>query len=183
MMVMIAGALICALTLAIILHPLMLEKKTRTLAKAFGFIIVVGSLSFYLWQGNPEMPAASASYEKDEQRAAIRSLMSQLRFQPNNPDLLTSLGQIYFEAGDLERSIVLLEKALVADPKHLRARNGLGAMLFGIGMMMRSQGASDAQILPVWRQAFDIAPEGAPYRETIKRNLDSLDLEDDNGGE
>lgn len=183
MMFMIATALVCALSVSLIIHPLMKDSHTRKVANIMCAILVLGSLGGYLTLGSPELPSNSAAYEKDPYRAQLRHLMYQLKFQPENPDLITKLGQLHFENGDLEKSIILFESAISIAPDHHNARHNLGALLFGVGMMMRSQGASDEQISPVWQQAFEIAPDDASYRETIEKNIKSLMTEEDNYGE
>lgn len=182
MIVMIATALVCAVSLLVVLAPMMRESRLRIHARVIGSVIVIGSLGLYLAIGSPDLPSASAAFETDPKRAQQRLLIDviqtselMLAGEPDNVRLLLVLADAESRLGRTAQSIGYLEHIVEIAPNHIEARTMLGALLFGTGMIMRSEGVPEPEIKAVWQRAFEVAPKDVPYRKTIQRNLETFD--------
>jgi Flp pilus assembly protein TadD len=65
--------------------------------------------------------------------AAVKAYERGLAVEPNNVELLNSLGFALFQQGKSQEAVVALEKALAVDPKHWKAHNNMGLAAIDIG--------------------------------------------------
>ena len=64
---------------------------------------------------------------------AVVSYLKGLEAEPNNVELLNSMGFALFQQGKSDEAIVSLEKALTVDPKHFKAHNNMALASIDIG--------------------------------------------------
>jgi Flp pilus assembly protein TadD len=65
--------------------------------------------------------------------AAVKAYERGLAVEPNNVELLNSLGFALFQQGKSQEAVVALAKALAVDPKHWKAHNNMGLAAIDIG--------------------------------------------------
>ena len=65
--------------------------------------------------------------------AAVKAYERGLAVEPENVELLNSLGFALFQQGNSQQAIVALEKALTVDPQHWKAHNNLALAAIDIG--------------------------------------------------
>lgn len=93
-------------------------------------------------------PEASAGAQVDE--AQVSALMQKIAADPNDTDSLTSLGNIYFDAGDYATAITFMERVVAIDPANVDALVGLGAAQFNTG--------DSASAKTQWEKAISLDP-------------------------
>lgn len=129
MITIIIAALLTVAVTAWLAHPLMKsgDRRGRVILAA----LPLCALALYLWRGHPDMPSASALFEHDGPRAALRALTKdELRLtqalsqNPGNKELKTQLGEVFYarglailaEEGDAARAAAYLDDALSVAP-------------------------------------------------------------------
>jgi Flp pilus assembly protein TadD len=131
--------------------------------------------------------------------AAVRAYERGLAVEPENVELLNSLGFALFQQGNSEQAIVALEKALAVDPQHWKAHNNLAlaaidigelevaeahyreslavnpqpAIWNDLGFVLERQGLSD-EATRAYREAIELDPESATAHYNLGVSLARL---------
>src|SRR5690242_5147600 len=78
---------------------------------------------------NSSAAAALDNYISHQLDSAADNYREALVWKPNDPTLLTALGQVYYEQGKIDEAETQFRKALDYDYQHPRALKGLGILL------------------------------------------------------
>ena len=89
--------------------------------------------------------------------AAVRAYERGLAVEPENVELLNSLGFALFQQGKSKEAVVALEKALAADPKHWKAHNNLALAAIDSGELEVAEAH--------YRESLAIKPQSAIYND------------------
>jgi tetratricopeptide (TPR) repeat protein len=89
--------------------------------------------------------------------AAIRAYERGLAVEPNNVELLNSLGFASFQLGNSKQAVAALEKALAIDPKHAKAHNNMALASIDIGELEVAEAH--------YRESLEIKPQPAIYND------------------
>ncbi len=127
---------------------------------------------------------------------AVRIYRRGLEIEPENVELLNSLGFSLFQQGKSEEAVEELEKALEIDPKHAKAHNNMAlasidleelelaeahyreslavephpAIHNDLGFVLERQGLID-EAVEQYRMALELDPESAAANQNLARNL------------
>jgi Flp pilus assembly protein TadD len=88
---------------------------------------------------------------------AVRIYQRGLAVEPDNVELLNSLGFALFQQGNSKEAIVALEKALAVDPKHWKAHNNLALAAIDVGELEVAEAH--------YRESLAIKPQPAIYND------------------
>jgi tetratricopeptide (TPR) repeat protein len=88
---------------------------------------------------------------------AVRAYEQGLAIEPENPELLNSLGFSLFQQGLNEKAIEAFEMALAADPKHTKAHNNLALAAIDLGELELAEAH--------YRESLAIEPQPAIYSD------------------
>ena len=88
---------------------------------------------------------------------AVRVYRRGLEVEPENPELLNSLGFALFQQGMSQEAVAAFEKALVADPKHWKAHNNLALASIDLGELELAEAH--------YRESLAIEPQPAIYSD------------------
>jgi Tfp pilus assembly protein PilF len=88
---------------------------------------------------------------------AVRAYERGLAVEPENVELLNSLGFALFQQGKSEEAVVALEKALAIDPKHWKAHNNMALASIDIGELELAEAH--------YRESLAIEPQPAIYND------------------
>jgi tetratricopeptide (TPR) repeat protein len=108
-----------------------MERPTRSgrpqaaIALAVGALLGFGAGYLAGGGGRPQAAAARASSAADGDRMA--ALQREVERDPENPDLLTKLGNLHYDREEWDRAIQLYEKARRKAPKNAALLSDLGA--------------------------------------------------------
>ncbi len=100
---------------------------------------------------------------KESANMAKEMYIKALELQPDDPDILTDLAVVYMSLLQPDRSYLMLEKALRADPDHLRANFNTGVLLHYIGNPRES--------IPFFDRSLDLA-ENTDFEMVVQEYLD-----------
>ena len=89
--------------------------------------------------------------------AAVRAYARGLAVEPDNVELLNSLGFALFQDGKSREAIVALEKAVAADPQHWKAHNNLALAAIDIGELEVAEAH--------YRESLAVNPQPAIYND------------------
>jgi Flp pilus assembly protein TadD len=89
--------------------------------------------------------------------AAVRAYERGLAVEPNNVELLNSLGFALFQQGNSKEAVVALEKALAVDPQHWKAHNNLALAAIDSGELEVAEAH--------YRESLAIKPQPAIYND------------------
>jgi len=89
--------------------------------------------------------------------AAVKAYARGLAVEPDNVELLNSLGFALFQQGNSEAAIVALEKAVAADPQHWKAHNNLALAAIDIGELEVAEAH--------YRESLAVNPQPAIYND------------------
>jgi tetratricopeptide (TPR) repeat protein len=89
--------------------------------------------------------------------AAVRAYERGLAVDPDNVELLNSLGFALFQEGKSREAIVALEKAVAADPKHWKSHNNLALAAIDVGELEMAEAH--------YRESLAIQPQPAIYND------------------
>ena len=89
--------------------------------------------------------------------AAVKAYERGLAVEPENVELLNSLGFALFQQGKSKEAVVALEKALAADPKHWKAHNNLALAAIDSGELEVAEAH--------YRESLAIKPQAAIYND------------------
>ncbi|MEH6607838.1 MAG: tetratricopeptide repeat protein [Halioglobus sp.] len=89
--------------------------------------------------------------------AAVKAYELGLDVEPENVELLNSLGFALFQQGKSEEAVVALEKALAVDPKHWKAHNNMALASIDIGEFEVAEAH--------YRESLAIEPQPAIYND------------------
>ena len=89
--------------------------------------------------------------------AAVRAYERGLAVEPDNVELLNSLGFALFQQGKSKEAIVALEKAIAIDPKHWKAHNNMGLAAIDLGELELAEAH--------YRESLAIKPQPAIYND------------------
>jgi Flp pilus assembly protein TadD len=88
---------------------------------------------------------------------AVRAYERGLAVEPDNVELLNSLGFALFQQGKSKEAVVALEKALAVDPKHWKAHNNMALAAIDIGEFEVAEAH--------YRESLAIKPQPAIYND------------------
>ena len=88
---------------------------------------------------------------------AVRAYERGLAVEPENVELLNSLGFALFQQGKSKEAVVALEKALAVDPKHWKAHNNLALAAIDLGELEVAEAH--------YRESLAIKPQPAIYND------------------
>ena len=88
---------------------------------------------------------------------AVRVYRRGLAIEPENPQLLNSLGFALFQQGESREAVAAFEKALAADPKHSKAHNNLALAAIDLGELELAEAH--------YRESLAIDPQPAIYND------------------
>ncbi len=88
---------------------------------------------------------------------AVRAYERGLAVEPENVELLNSLGFALFQQGKSQEAVVALEKALAVDPKHWKAHNNLALAAIDLGELEVAEAH--------YRESLAIKPQPAIYND------------------
>ncbi len=88
---------------------------------------------------------------------AVRSYRRGLEVEPENPELLNSLGFALFQQGMSQEAVAAFEKALAADPKHWKAHNNMALASIDLGELELAEAH--------YRESLAIEPQPAIYND------------------
>ncbi len=88
---------------------------------------------------------------------AVRAYNRGLAVEPDNVELLNSLGFALFQQGKSEEAVVALEKALEVDPMHWKAHNNMALASIDIGELELAEAH--------YRESLAIEPQPAIYND------------------
>jgi tetratricopeptide (TPR) repeat protein len=89
--------------------------------------------------------------------AAVKAYKRGLEIEPENVELLNSLGFALFQQGKSEEAVSALEKALAVDPTHWKAHNNMALASIDIGEIEIAEAH--------YRESLAIAPQPAIYND------------------
>ena len=89
--------------------------------------------------------------------AAVKAYERGLAVEPENVELLNSLGFALFQQGNSEEAIVALEKALAVDPQHWKAHNNLALAAIDLGELEVAEAH--------YRESLAVNPQPAIYND------------------
>jgi tetratricopeptide (TPR) repeat protein len=101
--------------------------------------------------------AGMANERTGDYAGAVRSYQRGLAVQPENVELLNSLGFALFQQGKSEEAIAALEKAVAADPQHKKAHNNLALAAIDMGEFELAEAH--------YRESLAIEPQAAIYND------------------
>ena len=176
MIVITLAAFICAITLALALHPLM---KTNP-KQAWPILIAcaIFSLALYLAIGSPDTSSAPAMFETSGERNDARMnsrreliVMEALAGQPDNIKLLLELGTIRIEANHPDEALEVLLRARQIAPKDQRVAEALGAAYFKRAILYKMQPRDEAQKLARLNldKALAVTPKNSELYTELKK--------------
>jgi tetratricopeptide (TPR) repeat protein len=84
-------------------------------------------------------------------------------------DLYNKVGEIYFNMGDVDKSMATYEKALTADPDNLPALSGKALVLAASGEKPKME-----QAITIFQQVIDKAPANSKLKTEAQNNIDYL---------
>ena len=176
MITMILAAILCAIILALALHPVMKSNAKR------GWRILIAcaiaALGIYLSIGSPDTASAPALFETngprhDQRMAGRRELivMEALAGQPDNVKLLLELGTIRIEADHPEEALEALTQARKFAPKDPRIAEAMGAAYFKLAIFYKMQPRAEAQKLSRLNldKALSITPKSSSLYNELKK--------------
>ena len=100
----------------------------------------------------------------DRTDEAMTEIESSIKAEPNNADLLFSLGVLKDETGDKEGALATYKRAIEVDPDHFNSYFNIGAMLFNeTNALVKEQGA------------LNYYPGKSNYKADEKKQYESLD--------
>lgn len=154
-----------------------MKKEIAFLSIAIAFIagIVVGVITaVYYEDKTPIMstamkqspPGSAPAVPSEDFQKKIELLLSILKDDPKNLDVLTQLGNAYFDTDQFDRAIEAYSKVLALDPKKADVRTDMG-------IMYRKKGNSDRAIAE-----FKKAAEDDPKHVNSRYNLGIVLLHD-----
>lgn len=180
--IIIPAAIITAVVILYILSSMFCAKckKTRQRAMVIGLCMALPTILIYAFIGKSDLPAQAALFETG-QRADIRDMMhmeqdfeTAYKLKPDNMSLALRLSDIKLQLGKINEAVEILEATINFYPDNLEAKEMLGSILFGIGMMIKSKGASAEEIIDVWDRAKEIAPKDASFLKALERQKSLL---------
>jgi tetratricopeptide (TPR) repeat protein len=101
--------------------------------------------------------AGMANERTGNYRGAVRAYRRGLEVEPENPELLNSLGFALFQQGESREAVAAFEKALAADPKHWKAHNNLALAAIDLGELELAEAH--------YRESLAIEPQPAIYSD------------------
>ena len=88
---------------------------------------------------------------------AVRIYQRGLEVDPDNAELLNSLGFALFQQGQSDEAVLALEKALTVDPKHAKAHNNLALASIDLGELEIAEAH--------YRESLAVEPNAAIYND------------------
>jgi tetratricopeptide (TPR) repeat protein len=101
--------------------------------------------------------AGMANERTGDYPGAVRSYHRGLEVEPENPELLNSLGFALFQQGKSQEAVTALKKALEADPMHWKAHNNMALASIDLGELEQAEAH--------FRESLAIEPQPAIYSD------------------
>jgi tetratricopeptide (TPR) repeat protein len=106
---------------------------------------------------------------KEEAKKAKEMYIYALGLKSDDPDILTDLAVVYMSLLQPESSYSMLERALKADPEHLRANFNMGVLLHQMGNI--------AESIPFLDRSLMLADDDPEWETLVRGYLDRHHLE------
>lgn len=159
-----------------------LSREHRRFAILVLIFLPLLSFGLYLWRGEPGLSGAPAFFEaKESPRAQKRALAQQelaliqaLAQQPDNLNLMLSLGSLRVKIGRPEDAIVILEQGLEKAPENEEILTEIGAAYYALGISDLLLSGDRVKALKNMEQSLKYAPENAPYRKELIKKIETL---------
>ena len=101
--------------------------------------------------------AGMANERTGDYPGAVRSYRRGLEVEPNNVELLNSLGFAFFQQGKSDQAVAAFEKALDVDPQHWKAHNNMALASIDLGELELAEAH--------YRESLAIKPQPAVYSD------------------
>jgi tetratricopeptide (TPR) repeat protein len=101
--------------------------------------------------------AGMANERTGDYAGAVRTYMRGLAVEPENAELLNSLGFALFQQGKSQEAVDALEKAVSVDPKHMKAHNNLALAAVDLGELELAEAH--------YRESLAIEPQPAIHND------------------
>lgn len=176
MIVIITLALLCAVILAIALHPVMTGERAALGWRLLTFMAVV-ALGLYMLVGSPDAQTAPALFEtsgpRHEQRLANQRelvILEALSGAPDHVPFLLELGTIRIQAGHPQDALEPLTRAQNLQPENNGVQEAIGAAHYAIALTYAMQPRKDARPMALkhFEQAIKITPRGAEFYQRLR---------------
>jgi len=105
---------------------------------------------------------------------AMKAYQAVLAVQPDNPEALTHMGVLLYEAGRLEAALAHIDRALAADPRYAHA-------LWDKGWILLHGKQDTAGAVQAWERFLAVSPTGADA-EKVRRFLSAVKADKKGGG-
>lgn len=179
MIIIITLALICAVILAIVLHPVMTGENAR-----LGWRLLIGmavaAIGIYLAVGSPDAQTAPAAFEQSgpryEQRLASQRelvILEGLSGAPDHVPFLLELGTVRIQSGHPQDALEPLERAQTLQPKDTHIQEALGAAHYAIALTYAIQPRKDARPMAIshFEKALKITPKKAEFYQRLRDDM------------
>lgn len=176
MIIIITLALLCALILAIALHPLMNAEKS-----SLGWRLMLGmavtALGIYMFVGSPDAVTAPALFEtsgpRHEQRLANQRelvILEALSGAPDHVPLLLELGTVRIQAGHPQDALDPLTRAQKLQPENGNIKEAIGAAHYALALTYAMQPRKDARTMALkhFEDALKITPRGSEFYQRLR---------------
>jgi tetratricopeptide (TPR) repeat protein len=104
----------------------------------------------------------------------MKAYQAVLAVQPDNPEALTHMGVLLYEAGRLEAALAHIDRALAADPRYAHA-------LWDKGWILLHGKQDTAGAVQAWERFLAVSPTGADA-EKVRRFLSAVKADKKGGG-
>jgi tetratricopeptide (TPR) repeat protein len=91
-------------------------------------------------------------FDSHQAQKAIEAYGRALELRPNDPNVLTDQGVMYWALGQFDKAIANFEKANRADPKHVQS-------LFNMGVVYANDLKKPKEAAAAWNRVIQVAPQ------------------------
>jgi tetratricopeptide (TPR) repeat protein len=180
------------------------QKKLFQFAVIFGILAV--ALFFYMGGPNqPEIPQPATSTMADERimqmRQELETFKVSLKENPNNLDVITRIGNLYYDLNQPDSSVKYYEKALEINPDNpnvltdcavmyyrigdnrkalayldraIEIKPDLGQAWFNKGFILMAGMDKHQEAIEAWRKFIEISPE-SEQAKFIKSQIEAIE--------
>jgi tetratricopeptide (TPR) repeat protein len=187
MTIIITLALLCAVILAVALHPVMTGDQSR-----LGWRLLVGmavaAVGIYMAVGSPDAKTAPAAFEHSgpryEQRLASQRelvILEGLSGAPDHVPFLLELGTVRIQSGHPQDALEPLERAQALKPKDQSIQEALGAAHYAIALTYAIQPRKDARPMALkhFEKALKITPKSTEFYQRLRDDVKNYQRRDD----
>lgn len=155
-----------------------LERGERKRKLILLWSLPVFFLTLYLFLGTPDRPSVFAKNEPPSVRTELRGLIHReatLKIEAlrnsDHPNRWLNLGLLQLILDKSDEAVESLQKAYDLDSNSHDIRKAFGAALMTQGIKIAQEEGNEARARITLERAFKIAPQDAPYWQTLKKAL------------